>query len=427
LLLQEGRASSISTHILRKNGDKLFISDSLAPIIDQKGVSLGMVLCFSDITEEKRKAQELRQSEERYRMFVANFQGIAFRGNMDFTPIFFHGAVEKITGYTEQDFLSGHPRWDEIIHPDDIQKIQDSIENIRSVSGYATEREYRIIGKDGQIRWVHELIHNLADDKGKPVYVQGAIYDITERKRMEGELKRYNEQLEDMVRERTAELETACIAAKAANRAKSEFLANMSHELRTPMNSILGFAGVLKDGMAGPVSEDQKEYLVDILESGDRLLQLINDILALSQLDSGAERIEAKEFSLRRLLKGVIDAYSEKALKKRISLDCDASDTAGFDTVTADNSVLSQKEGQHSGTVTVASNGGDVSVNVSITATCVLVKPNPVRSGETVTFFGDGIVVPDLGFFFRGTGLYPEFQYHGNWCHNPERPCRTDH
>ncbi|MBN1145883.1 MAG: PAS domain S-box protein [Anaerolineales bacterium] len=142
-----------------------------------------------DITQQKLAEESHRQSEEKYRSFVENFQGIAFRGRMDFVPLFFHGAVEAITGYTENEFLSGNPRWDQIIHPGDIDRISESLDKICSIPAYATEREYRIIRKDGGVRWVREMIRNVCDRAGNPNFVQGAIHDISDQKRAEEALR----------------------------------------------------------------------------------------------------------------------------------------------------------------------------------------------------------------------------------------------
>jgi PAS domain S-box-containing protein len=130
----------------------------------------------------KYTEEALRESETRYKSFVKHFQGIAFRGNMDFTPVFFHGAVEAITGYLEKDFIGGKTKWDQIIDPEDSARISESLKKIRSVPNYATRREYRIIRKDGKIRWIEEFIQNICGDSGEPVFVQGALYDITKRK-----------------------------------------------------------------------------------------------------------------------------------------------------------------------------------------------------------------------------------------------------
>ena len=167
-----------------KSGEILDVLVS-AKIISVHGRKVCQAI-FRDITERKKAEQALQESEERYRSFVQNFRGIAFGGKMDFTPVFFHGSVKEITGYTEEEFIDGNPRWDQVIHPDDLSAIfTDGEKKLHSVRNFSCEREYRIVRKDGGIRWVHEVIQNVCDKCGKPTMVQGAIYDITERKRAE--------------------------------------------------------------------------------------------------------------------------------------------------------------------------------------------------------------------------------------------------
>ncbi|MHC4558958.1 MAG: PAS domain-containing sensor histidine kinase [Planctomycetota bacterium] len=178
------------------------------PIRNPDG-SISKLEIFRDITERKRVEESLQQSEQRYRSFVQNFQGIVFQGYLNFVPVFFHGAVEEITGYKESEFVAGRPRWDQVIHPDDFVEISKSMEELCTVPGYATEREYRIIRKDKQVRWVHELIQNVCDDSGKPSLVQGSIYDVTERKQMEEDLRQHREHLKELVQARTTELTKA--------------------------------------------------------------------------------------------------------------------------------------------------------------------------------------------------------------------------
>ncbi len=140
--------------------------------------------------ENIRKVERaLRDSEDQYRSFLSKFRGIAYRGKMDFTPLFFHGAVKEITGYTEKEFISGEIKWNDVIHPKDLNGIVGMYE-VKCKPDYSVLREYRIIRRDGEIRWIQEFIQNVCDNVGKPLYVQGILYDITKRKQAEEALKK---------------------------------------------------------------------------------------------------------------------------------------------------------------------------------------------------------------------------------------------
>jgi PAS domain S-box-containing protein len=141
----------------------------------------------------------LKESEQRYRSFLQNFKGIAFQSNMDFTPIFFHGAVKQITGYKEDDFISGKITWDQIIHPKDRTIFNERVKGLNSNCNYSFEREYRIFRKDGQKVWINEVIQNICDENNEPIRLQGTIYDITERKKVEDALKESEELFRSLV------------------------------------------------------------------------------------------------------------------------------------------------------------------------------------------------------------------------------------
>ncbi|MCX6683567.1 MAG: PAS domain S-box protein [Methanoregula sp.] len=160
-----------------------------------------------EIAIYKHKLEKtLKESEERYRGFVQNFLGIAFRLKPDFTPVFLHGAVETITGYTESEFKLSAPLWDHIIYGDDVSVVQKQNQKIQSVSDYSGSHEYRIVHKNGTVRWIYEMVQSIPDLSGSPQFIQGSRYDITERKNAEVFLKKMNEELEIRVSERTESL-----------------------------------------------------------------------------------------------------------------------------------------------------------------------------------------------------------------------------
>jgi PAS domain S-box-containing protein len=133
--------------------------------------------------------------------------------------------------------------------------------------------------------------------------VFAAARDVTERKRFERALEEKNIELEH------------------ASRMKSEFLATMSHELRTPLNAIIGFSEALQDGLTGPMSETQHEYISDIFTSGQHLLSLINDILDLSKVEAGMMALELEAGDLHSLLANSLSIVREKAAAQRIRLE----------------------------------------------------------------------------------------------------------
>lgn len=138
----------------------------------------------------------------------------------------------------------------------------------------------------------------------------------------EEKLRELNTKLEKRVAERTDELNAALLKAQEADRLKSAFLATVSHELRTPLNSIIGFAGVLAQGLAGPLNDEQVKQLGMIRQSSQHLLNLINDVLDLSKIEAGQLEIQKTQFDLRRVVEDVLRLTAPSAQKKGLQVQC---------------------------------------------------------------------------------------------------------
>jgi len=158
--------------------------------------------------------------------------------------------------------------------------------------------ELRLHKGDGSVFWAR-LEGNQAKSINDNKVFRWVFSDISEKKRTEVELDQYRHHLEDMVANRTAELEKALLAANVATQAKSAFLATMSHEIRTPMNAIIGLTYLLQKST---LPSDQYRKLQQIDQSSQHLLAIINDILDLSKIEAGQMKLEFIDFALDELL-----------------------------------------------------------------------------------------------------------------------------
>jgi signal transduction histidine kinase len=159
--------------------------------------------------------------------------------------------------------------------------------------------------------------------------VIAVIRDITERKRAEAELEQHREHLEELVTERTAELAVAKARAEEADRLKSVFLATMSHELRTPLNSILGFTGMLLQGLAGPLNAEQTKQLQMVRSSGRHLLHLITEVLDLSRIEAGRMEMRVETFDMHQVLAKAVATLAPLAARKHLPVLTDVAPEVG--------------------------------------------------------------------------------------------------
>jgi PAS domain S-box-containing protein len=293
-MIRRGSTQGFECQLIRKDGGIIWVRGSGRAVRGQDDKLLYFEGIIIDLTD--RKLVEL----ERDRLFslsqnyfcIADFDGYFKRLNP---------AWESL-GFTIEELLS-RPFID-FVHPDDRQSTIDEVQGIHlGKESIHFENRYRC--RDGSYRW---LLWNAA-----PAIDQRLIYasarDITEIKAFEQELKRSN-----------MELETRNRRIEEANRLKSEFLANMSHELRTPLNGIIGFSELMYNEDIGPVSQEHKEFLGDILNSAKHLLQLINDILDLSKVEAGKLEFKPEEIDLSGLVHEVCDILRALSAQKRIDI-----------------------------------------------------------------------------------------------------------
>ena len=270
----------------------------------------------------KDRDQDLRATQEVARLGVYS---------RDYATNLFVGSPElrDIFGLPDDEPLSVE-RWLSIMHPDDRERMRDLATRTPDLTQFT--EEYRITRPiDDRVAWLQVVGKVERDAEGNPVRVRGAVQDITRRREAELALQQLNEELEDRVGQRTAELEAlnqdltrARDDANAAVRAKADFLANMSHEIRTPMNAVIGLTHLT---LATDLTARQRDYVDKLMTAARSLLRLINDVLDFSKIDAGKLALEEVPFALDSVICEVSDILAtqvaEKGLQMRVAKSSD--------------------------------------------------------------------------------------------------------
>jgi PAS domain S-box-containing protein len=210
---------------------------------------------------------------------------------------------EKVLGFTTEE-LKAKPYLD-FIHPEDRQATAGEAQRLQTEEltfGF----ENRYLCKDGSYKWL--LWNCVSVPEHKAIYA--VAHDVTESKRALQKIEQQNHELEA----RNQEVERA-------TQLKSKFLASMSHELRTPLNAIVGFSGLLAEKTAGPLNEKQQRFINHIKQGADHLLQLINDILDLSKIESGLLEIRCEDFRVASAMPEVLSIVRPLAMTKKIDIE----------------------------------------------------------------------------------------------------------
>jgi PAS domain S-box-containing protein len=226
-------------------------------------------------------------------------------------------AFVMCTGYAADEVIGLSPRF---LKPSHNEQEDQSAMWSALLRGDIWRGEFINQRKDGTLYNAYAIISPVRQKNGEVTHYLAIEEDITEKKRDQAELARYRQELEDRVEKRTQQLRQAKDEAEAANRAKSTFLANMSHEIRTPMNAILGLTHLLQRDIAGA---DASERLGRIADAANHLMQLLNDVLDLSRLESGNLTLNTLDFSLADRLRETRRQVADRAHSKGLDIVID--------------------------------------------------------------------------------------------------------
>ncbi len=282
---------------LRKNG-----STFLAEVHGQNYIYRGKnvrITSIRDITEYRRAQNALIESEEKYREVVEKAGDGILLGSLEGKVIEVNKAFLKMTGFTRDEVLNKHIK--HIFAPNALAEKPLRFDLLNKGQSIIIERNLQ--GKDGSIIPV-EMNSKRPHDK----YYLAIIRDLRERKKAEQHLKQTNE-----------ELRLAKEKAEESDRLKSAFLANMSHEIRTPMNGIIGFAELLR---TEALKEGKpNDYIDIIINSGHQLLNIINDVLEISRIETGLVQLYYETFNFSELIKELVAFFQPIANRQHNKIE----------------------------------------------------------------------------------------------------------
>jgi PAS domain S-box-containing protein len=268
---------------------------------------------FREIIKEKtRHAQQLKESEDKYKNLIelANDIIVVYQDN---AIRFVNSRVSQALGYTTEELIGASMH--NYLDPNEINKLQEFYKKRISGENLPSVYETILIHKDGHKVHASMSVGRIIYDNRPAVML--IARDISQKKRIEEELDRYRNHLEDIIRKRTEQLQKEISErriAEESDRLKTAFLSNMSHEIRTPMNAIIAFSDYLKN--MDLTGEQRLEYLNYIQSSGQSLLNLINDIIDISKIESKQVDIQLSSLNVNKFMDELIVLFEETRKNK---------------------------------------------------------------------------------------------------------------
>jgi PAS domain S-box-containing protein len=290
------------------------IRPEIPPDLDAVGTLLGLArtslpsfdlqsLVAQPYAEPTGSSAEKRflKAEARYQVLLEQLPAVTFMAAFEegLREIYVSPQIETLLGYTVREWTEEPILWYDRLHWED--KDRWNIEFSRTVAWTEPFKgDYRFLAKDGQVVWIHGEAKIVRDPFGQPTFIQGIGYDITAMKRIEEELRLARDE------------------AEHANQAKSAFLSRTSHELRTPLNAVIGFAQLLE--MNKLLDNNDQESVEEILNAGRHLLELINEILDISGIDSGQMTLSVTSVSVNESLQEALSYIGTLARVRDVRL-----------------------------------------------------------------------------------------------------------
>ena len=268
--LFSNQSQMVEYRIVDRAGSIRWMRDIAKPVWDEHEGRLGKIFgAVQDVTEQKEAEEALREA---YDIINESPTAAFLWRNEEGWPVeFVTENVEVLFGYTADVFVSGEVSYVDVVHPADLERVTEEVLSFSREEGRKrfTHDPYRIIACDGSVKWVCDSTFIRRNEHGDITHYQGIVDDVTERKETESELARYREHLEELVRERTRELETAQdeLIKRERLAVLGQLTATVSHELRNPLGVIRSSSYYLMHSYQGQ-DEKVKKHLNLFLRPG---------------------------------------------------------------------------------------------------------------------------------------------------------------
>lgn len=275
------------------------------PLIDKEGNVLGTFGISRNITHRINTEEALKENEARFRSLYQNLTIGIYRANIDGKIIFANPAVVTMLGYNKIDeFLdldiNKHGYVDKSFRQQFINKIIED----KEIVGFENQWQK----PNGELIYLRESARLSTDETGNPLYYEGTVEDITEKKKAEEQIKKYNEEL------------------KSLNASKDKFFSIIAHDLRSPFTALLGYSDIIKNDFDEMNSDEIKEYSGYIYNEAKNVYSLLDNLLTWSRIQTGRLEYNPEKIDIGKMIRRVIELYSESMKTKNISLSSEISE-----------------------------------------------------------------------------------------------------
>ncbi|HEY6830609.1 MAG TPA: ATP-binding protein [Gemmatimonadaceae bacterium] len=327
-------------------GNDLLFEVLSHPLGERVGPEDAVLSVLRDVTDLRRAANELERQVQRVRQAE-----ISVRGERDRLNLVLENVADPILVTDERsNIILMNDQAEQLFHSEAEARSRAQLAAVRGndtkftsfISEFALldddsrrERMTLMYPRSGIELPVEVVSGKVKNERGEPIAIVSVLHDLTkqvENERLYEALKRFNSELEQRIREATADLaeqnarlQWQSQEVERANKLKSEFLASMSHELRTPINALIGYSALMLDGVLGEVNPRQSDALLRGRAAAEHLLALINDILDLAKIEAGKMPLHIEDVSLREVTTEVTQQIEPMVRKKQLDFTIDVS------------------------------------------------------------------------------------------------------